>query len=293
MGDDTLYSGTVAAATEAYPVRHPGDRLFPGPHGWEQVDSAARVARDIVLRRFDAGVALPAERKYPEPAVRADGAAHRDPAGAPPPGRARDPRPGSARPRDLLDRRAGRLPRCRRGHRFPRHQPGPGVDHAAAGRPDPPRTAGSLRGTGWHERKAQHLSLAAVVRDRRRHPQAGCAGAGGDAADGDPERGTQPVGRPAPPARAGQPRPAGRHAPSAGPAPADPALRPGRHRSAARAMAARVARQGVQGPAGAGRAGNRAAPPVHRAGLSARPISTSRCRSATTRRFPSPISWRA
>ena len=30
MGDDTLYSGTVAAAMEGYPVRHPGDRVLAG-----------------------------------------------------------------------------------------------------------------------------------------------------------------------------------------------------------------------------------------------------------------------
>ena len=33
MGDDTLYSGTVAAAMEGYPVRHPGDRLLAGAEG--------------------------------------------------------------------------------------------------------------------------------------------------------------------------------------------------------------------------------------------------------------------
>jgi 5'-nucleotidase len=54
MGDDTLYSGTVAAATEAYLFGIPAIafsqvllRLERGRR------SAARVARDIVLRRFE------------------------------------------------------------------------------------------------------------------------------------------------------------------------------------------------------------------------------------------------
>ena len=53
MGDDTLYSGTVAAATEAYLFGIPAIAFSQVAHGWEHVDSAARLARDIVLRRFD------------------------------------------------------------------------------------------------------------------------------------------------------------------------------------------------------------------------------------------------
>jgi 5'-nucleotidase len=53
MGDDTLYSGTVAAATEAYLFGIPAIAFSQVAHGWEHVDAAARVARDIVLRRFD------------------------------------------------------------------------------------------------------------------------------------------------------------------------------------------------------------------------------------------------
>ncbi|GAB3472766.1 5'/3'-nucleotidase SurE [Massilia terrae] len=54
MGDDTLYSGTVAAATEAYLFGIPAIAFSQVHHGWEHVDAAARVAREIVLRRFDA-----------------------------------------------------------------------------------------------------------------------------------------------------------------------------------------------------------------------------------------------
>ena len=53
MGDDTLYSGTVAAATEAYLFGIPAIAFSQVMHGWEHVDAAARLARDIVLRRFD------------------------------------------------------------------------------------------------------------------------------------------------------------------------------------------------------------------------------------------------
>ena len=53
MGDDTLYSGTVAAATEGFLFGIPAIAFSQVRHGWEHVDAAARVARDIVLRRFE------------------------------------------------------------------------------------------------------------------------------------------------------------------------------------------------------------------------------------------------
>ena len=53
MGDDTLYSGTVAAATEAYLFGIPAIAFSQAEHGWTNLDAAARVAREIVLRRFD------------------------------------------------------------------------------------------------------------------------------------------------------------------------------------------------------------------------------------------------
>ncbi|MDC8760769.1 5'/3'-nucleotidase SurE [Janthinobacterium fluminis] len=54
MGDDTLYSGTVAAATEGYLFGIPAIAFSQGAYGWSHIDAAARVARDIVQRRFDA-----------------------------------------------------------------------------------------------------------------------------------------------------------------------------------------------------------------------------------------------
>ena len=53
MGDDTLYSGTVAAATEGYLFDIPSIAFSQVRKGWEEIDSAARIARDIVERKFD------------------------------------------------------------------------------------------------------------------------------------------------------------------------------------------------------------------------------------------------
>jgi 5'-nucleotidase len=54
MGDDTLYSGTVAAATEGYLFGVPAIAFSQGEYGWLHVDAAAKVARDIVERHMDA-----------------------------------------------------------------------------------------------------------------------------------------------------------------------------------------------------------------------------------------------
>lgn len=50
MGDDTLYSGTVAAAMEGYLFGVPAMAFSQVEKGWAHVDSAARVAKDMVLR---------------------------------------------------------------------------------------------------------------------------------------------------------------------------------------------------------------------------------------------------
>ncbi|HCE07575.1 MAG TPA: 5'/3'-nucleotidase SurE [Oxalobacteraceae bacterium] len=54
MGDDTLYSGTVAAATEGFLFGIPAIAFSQVEHGWAHLDAAAKVACDIVQRRFDA-----------------------------------------------------------------------------------------------------------------------------------------------------------------------------------------------------------------------------------------------
>lgn len=52
MGDDTLYSGTVAAATEAYLFGIPAIAFSLVHRGWKHLDAAAKVARDVVERQI-------------------------------------------------------------------------------------------------------------------------------------------------------------------------------------------------------------------------------------------------
>ncbi|HJV81384.1 5'/3'-nucleotidase SurE [Noviherbaspirillum sp.] len=53
MGDDTLYSGTVAAATEGYLFGIPAIAFSQVEKGWAHVDVAARIAREFVERKLD------------------------------------------------------------------------------------------------------------------------------------------------------------------------------------------------------------------------------------------------
>jgi 5'-nucleotidase len=48
MGDDTIYSGTVGAAMEAYLFGVPAIAFSQIEKGWKHIDSAAQVARDLV-----------------------------------------------------------------------------------------------------------------------------------------------------------------------------------------------------------------------------------------------------
>ena len=48
MGDDTLYSGTVAAAMEGFLVGIPAIAFSQADRGWGELDAAARVARGII-----------------------------------------------------------------------------------------------------------------------------------------------------------------------------------------------------------------------------------------------------
>jgi 5'-nucleotidase len=52
MGDDTLYSGTVAAATEGFLFGVPAIAFSQVDKGWLHLDAAARIAREIVERGF-------------------------------------------------------------------------------------------------------------------------------------------------------------------------------------------------------------------------------------------------
>lgn len=53
MGDDTLYSGTVAAATEAFLFGIPAIAFSQVEKGWAELESAARIARDLVQQNFE------------------------------------------------------------------------------------------------------------------------------------------------------------------------------------------------------------------------------------------------
>lgn len=53
MGDDTLYSGTVAAATEGFLFGIPSIAFSQVKKGWAEIDSAARIAKEMVERGFD------------------------------------------------------------------------------------------------------------------------------------------------------------------------------------------------------------------------------------------------
>ncbi|SAI74670.1 stationary-phase survival protein [Bordetella ansorpii] len=59
MGDDTLYSGTVAAATEGYLFGIPAIAFSLAEKGWEHLDSAARAARQVVERQMAHPLAAP------------------------------------------------------------------------------------------------------------------------------------------------------------------------------------------------------------------------------------------
>ena len=52
MGDDTLYSGTVAAATEGYLFGIPAIAFSQVHKGWEYIDEAACFARDLVSHKM-------------------------------------------------------------------------------------------------------------------------------------------------------------------------------------------------------------------------------------------------
>lgn len=53
MGDDTLYSGTVAAATEGYLFGIPSIAFSQAEKGWEFIDDAARVAFNFVKHKLE------------------------------------------------------------------------------------------------------------------------------------------------------------------------------------------------------------------------------------------------
>lgn len=59
MGDDTLYSGTVAAAAEGYLFGIPSIAFSLVEKGWAHLDSAAQVARQVVERQILQPISTP------------------------------------------------------------------------------------------------------------------------------------------------------------------------------------------------------------------------------------------
>ena len=59
MGDDTLYSGTVAAATEGYLFGIPSIAFSQADKGWGHVDAAAALARQLVEQVIAGGLDHP------------------------------------------------------------------------------------------------------------------------------------------------------------------------------------------------------------------------------------------
>jgi len=53
MGDDTLYSGTVAAATEGFLFGIPSIAFSQVEKGWDHVDDAARFALNMIQHKLD------------------------------------------------------------------------------------------------------------------------------------------------------------------------------------------------------------------------------------------------
>jgi 5'-nucleotidase len=58
MGDDTLYSGTVAAAIEGHLFGIPSIAFSLTSKGWNNLDTAARLAREIVQRQIEHSLKL-------------------------------------------------------------------------------------------------------------------------------------------------------------------------------------------------------------------------------------------
>jgi 5'-nucleotidase len=59
MGDDTIYSGTVAAAMEGFLLGIPSIAFSLVEKGYAHLDAAARVARDVVSRFIEQGYPAP------------------------------------------------------------------------------------------------------------------------------------------------------------------------------------------------------------------------------------------
>ena len=69
MGDDTIYSGTVAAAMEGYLLGIPAIAFSLARKGYEHLDAAAQCAREVVLRSISSSLDNPPLLNVNLPAV--------------------------------------------------------------------------------------------------------------------------------------------------------------------------------------------------------------------------------
>lgn len=69
MGEDTLYSGTVAAATEGYLFGIPSIAFSLVEKGWEHLEGAAHIARKVVERQLKDSLTSPVLLNVNIPAV--------------------------------------------------------------------------------------------------------------------------------------------------------------------------------------------------------------------------------
>ncbi len=53
LGEDTIYSGTVAAATEGFLYNIPAIAFSQVEQGWQHLDSAAKIATDLAFKIYD------------------------------------------------------------------------------------------------------------------------------------------------------------------------------------------------------------------------------------------------
>ena len=179
MGEDTLYSGTVAAATEGFMFGVPAIAFSLVDKDWAHLDDAARVAAEIVAHYLEQplpghpllNVNIP-NLPYEQLDELADHASGQAPSVA-----AGDPPEQPARRTDLLDWAVGQCARRERRHRFPCGRQRPRVDHAVAARSDP--YANAARGARLGARRQRRfmtserakrfpLGLEDLVREPRR-----------------------------------------------------------------------------------------------------------------------------
>jgi 5'-nucleotidase len=136
MGDDTIYSGTVAAATEGFLFGLPSIAVVPRQQGGRHFDTAAAVAGSAgaALRRSPIDQPVLLQRQRARHRARELGALEVTRLGrrhkSEPVVKMQTPR-GEAFWIGAGGGRAG----CRTRHGFPRRRLGQRLDHAAAGRP--------------------------------------------------------------------------------------------------------------------------------------------------------------